>query len=298
MDKSIKKTILSTSLVTFGIFAIIIYVALLVISWFFPILIADLSMQVGNKGLACSYYNLDYDKTGDLNSAYKAVSLAINSNQYDKIEKYYVKFEKHEDYLDYIIEINIINSKTTLNDYAKSFILNEDNYLKSNYVKALIKNGKKDQAIKYVIDNFRAPYQNNFDLLKFEDCLKYTMTSEVYLFDLLIYDNMSVEDINIFNSTHNDKYGSILLKEMYGLSTIYVDIFDKAKDEYKESNLKTYVFMCGNMALKVCENIIQVYDNAVNKDVTINQEFSNTYYQDVKLIINYLKEEILTLMGK
>jgi len=298
MDKSIKKTILSTSLITFGIFSMVIYVALLVISWFFPILIADLSMQVGNEGLACDYYNLDYNKTGDLNSAYKAVTLAIKDNSYSKIEKYYAKFEKHEDYLDYITEINIINSKTDLNDYAKSFILNEDNYLKTQYVKALIKNGKKDQAIKYVIDNFRTPYQNNFDLLKFEDCLKYTMTSEVYLLDQFISDNMLVEDIDIFNSTHDDKYGSILLKEMYGLSTIYVDIFDKAKAEYKDTNLKPYVYMCGNMALKVCENIIQVYDNSVEKGITLNEDFSNTYYQDVKLIIDYLKIEISTLMGK
>lgn len=298
MDKSIKKTILSTSLITFGIFLMVIYVALLVISWFFPILIADLSMQVGNEGLACSYYNLDYDKTGDLNSAYKAVSLAVKDCNSNKIEKYYAKFEKHEDYLDYITEINIINSKTDLNDYAKSFILNEDNYLKTQYVKALIKNCKKEQAIKYAIDNFRTPYQNNFDLLKFEECLKYTMTSEIYLLDIFINENMSVEDINIFNSTHNDKYGSILLKEMYGLSTIYVDIFDKAKSEYKNTNLKPYVFMCGNMALKVCENIVQVYDNAVDKNITLDEAFSNTYYQDVKLIIDYLKEEISTLMGK
>lgn len=294
MDKSIKRTILSSSLITFGIVLGIVYVTLLVLTWFFPIVIAEMNMQVGNENLASYYYNLDYNKSGDLNSIYKALRYSIDSKNYANIEKYYAKMQKNEDYSDFIIETNILNSKLKINNLAKSFILNEDDYLKSNYVNALLRNCKKEKALKYAIDNFRTANPTNFDLIKFEDCLKYTMTSEIYLLDAFVSEEMLVEDIKIFTNTHNDKYISSLVSEIFALSNIYVDIFNKALEEISNNELTPYIMMCGNMSLELCNNIVTIYENAINNNITIN--LTQSQYEDVKLIIVNLNNQMQKLV--
>lgn len=294
MDKSIKRTILSSSLITFGIVLGIVYVTLLVLTWFFPIVIAEMNMQVGNENLASYYYNLDYNKTGNLNSMYKALRYSIDSKNYNNIEKYYAKMEKNEDYSDFILETNILNSKLKINNLAKSFILNEDDYLKSNYVNALLENSKKQKAINYAIDNFRTANPSNFDLTKFEDCLKYTMTSEVYLFNVFVREEMSVEEIKIFTSTHNDKYSGSLITEIFALSNIYVDIFNKSIEEITNKDLIPYIIMCGNMSLELCNNIVIIYENALNNNIDLN--ITQSQYNDVKQIIVDLNEKVQKLV--
>ena len=296
MEKSLKKTILSTSFITFGAVVAVLFVVLFVLALFFPVVIADLSLQAGNESWASIYYSLDYDRNDNLDSIYKAVNLAIDEGDSSKIAKYYAKFEKNEDYLDYIDKINILNSKSRLIDYPKSLILNESNFLKQNYVSALFDLGENDKAKKYIIDNFRTANPDNFDKLDMETCLKYQMTNEIYLFQELVYLDMTAGDIEFFNNTHSEKYPQTLLTEMFALSNIYVDIFNTFADSNTNKELNPFVIMCGNMSLEICNDLKIIYEVASQNDISVN--LTATHYSDLNLVIKDLSEKLETLVNK
>lgn len=138
---------------------IIVLIVLMVGTWLtmayaFPRTLANFTYSLNMTKYTRTLYLRDYDKSKDVNSIYMATNLSIKLKDYASIEDSYVELSNHKDYEALVNQVNEDNSKLDIDSLTLSTLLNEDEYLKNNYVLALVNLNKWQVAFEYACNDF------------------------------------------------------------------------------------------------------------------------------------------------
>jgi hypothetical protein len=156
--KTILKTVLFTTLSLFVTLLIVIALMYFV----FTLSFANLMYNIGCDNWASSLYYKVYEKTDDINYCYKALNIKISIDDSDKVIAYYENFVADEDCQEFLDSVKENSEKLNIGKLEKSTLLNDRNYLVGNYVKALVEEGRCDDA--WGIAMSELSYYENFTL--------------------------------------------------------------------------------------------------------------------------------------
>lgn len=142
---------------------IAILLALLVGGYFLLVTVYPESLasfyQNINKGASLKYYERAYWKNKNINTLYALVDKSIQFERDDMLIKYFPELLSNENYLDFIIEANAHNYNEENDISVNLFLLNEDNRLKTRYVKALVKSDAQE-AFDFAISDLDSAMEN------------------------------------------------------------------------------------------------------------------------------------------
>lgn len=263
MMTNYKKLILTTILWTLTALVGISAIFTCIMIFAFPKNVGDFFYSLGSNGLASSMYMRVYEKDGDISYCYKALNIEISRGNSSKIITLYETFEKDENSSDFLTQLRTRNEKLDVGVLEKSSLLNEEDYLKNRYVKALIATGNARKAYNLTLEYFKS-YQT-FDL----------KNQGVYTINHFV----SLEGYNDFNVTPAGFTGSLLdsMKEYFGLIN---GIFEDNKNLNTSLN-HAYLISLGNRIVQVGQNI-----NTICND----EDLIQTNNAQMEKINNYVKD--------
>ena len=166
--ESIEKTILKTAGITFSALLGLIVIFILICSFFFPYIMFKITDNLGMKDTSLYYIKATYNIDKDINTLHQVIYRAISCESDSDIINYSeIMFsdEHYYDFMDYIDEYNKDASFTYLVSLS-----NEDNYLKNQYVKALIRQNEIIEAKDFAINDF-----NTLNAYAFEDKINWVL---------------------------------------------------------------------------------------------------------------------------
>ena len=151
------KIILKTAAITMVVIIVLLAIASGLLIWLAPDFVATSAEKLGFEGVSLSMYERSYKQDKTINSLYTLVNKSIQFKDDDMLIKYYEKLEEHKDYTKFIKALDEANFDAKQSVLTNIKLSNEDNRLKTRYVKAL---AKKDftKAL-----NFAAQDMLNFD---------------------------------------------------------------------------------------------------------------------------------------
>lgn len=150
---NVKNNILKPILFTFLAMLFLLIATFSVMHFFFPLKLSNWFYSMGAENASVYYLERSYEKTQDYEQLYSLVNLSIKTNNYEKVEKYYEQFSADSRYSTFVLKIDASNLTQNVSNLVKSTMYSEDNYLKTRYVKALVKLGKVDKAYAYACAN-------------------------------------------------------------------------------------------------------------------------------------------------
>lgn len=254
-------TILWTLTALVGLTAIIVCVMVLA----FPKNMGDFFYSLGSNGLASSMYMRVYEKDDDISYCYKALSIEISRGNSGRIVTIYETFEKDASMNDFMSQLKDRREKLDMGVLEKSVILNEEDYLKNRYIRALIATNHERQAYSLALDYFKS--YKSFDL----------QNQGVYALNQFI----NIEGYKDFDVAPAGYSGKLIdaLKEYFDIS---IDLFESNKNT--TSNLdKAYLIALGNRIVQVGQNI----NTICSSDSTLidinngKMEKINNYIKDI-----------------
>ena len=250
--KNYKNMIIKTSIFTLLSMIVLTIILCLVMTFIFPKNFGDFFYNLGNSNISAQLYYRAYQKDKDINLCYRALNVSISGNDSQKIIEYYTELERNEDYQDFISSIKIKYENLNIAVLEKSAILNEEQYLKNAYIKALI-----------LTDNQMDAYSKS--LKYFEDYINFDLKNQgVYTLHYFV-DNSSIANFE----TVPQGYTLSLIESMQDYFDKTVELFNENKNA--NTNLtKAYLLALGNRIITVGQNINKVYENLGN--TTLNQE--------------------------
>ncbi len=138
---------------------VVVLIVLMVGAWLtmafaFPRTLANFTYSLNMTKYTRTLYLRDYKKSNDINSVYMATNLSIKLKDYLGIEENYTELSTHKDYVALVNQVNEDNLKLDVDSLTLSTLLNEDEYLKNNYVLALVNLNKWQVAFEYAVDDF------------------------------------------------------------------------------------------------------------------------------------------------
>ena len=225
----------------------------LVMAFVFPKTWGNLMYSIGFDTYAEKLYVRDYNKNGDINSLYTSLNIAIKLEDDEKIEELFEELHNNKEYDNFIAFIDGENAKLKEEPLIKASLLNEDNYLKNKYVKALINLNKVDEAFEFAVKDGMnlVPEYNNIGNFLFGNFI----TSK----GVLLKDN--------FNTVLEGK-STKLLDEFY---TCFNNLVAEFKSEYNKVDV-CYIVSLGNRAQLVGKTLNSVLVAlGFDEDVTISE---------------------------
>ncbi len=265
------KIVVKYSLITFLICSALLISILIVLAVAFPKTMGDLMYNMGFKYNAISFYEKSYSRTEDINELYKIVNLSISTENDDKLIKNYEILLNRKAYNEFIDFINETNSKKDVSNLIKSSLLNEDDYLKNKYVKALINKNEIEKAIKFTNDNL-----TNLDEVDYLNLGCYAVSN--FLNDTLI-ENGDV--VKFFES--NYKETEILVKNKLGQ---YFENLVTSFNTNSDSNEKAYL-------IAMAKRINLVGENIKFLNSTISTDYSNENINSKIIEVNKKLAELI-----
>ena len=265
------KIVVKYSLITFLICSALLISILIVLAVAFPKTMGDLMYNMGFKYNAISFYEKSYSRTEDINELYKIVNLSISTENDDKLIKNYEILLNRKKYNEFIDFINETNSKKDVSNLIKSSLLNEDDYLKNKYVKALINKNEIEKAIKFTNDNL-----TNLDEVDYLNLGCYAVSN--FLNDTLI-ENGDV--VKFFES--NYKETEILVKNKLGQ---YFENLVTSFNTNSDSNEKAYL-------IAMAKRINLVGENIKFLNSTISTDYSNENINSKIIEVNKKLAELI-----
>lgn len=232
-----KKLILTTVLWTITALILILAMIIFIMIFVFPKNLGDFFYTLGSNKLASSMYMRAYNKNGDIYYCYKALNIEITIGNNSRIIKLYETFENDEDYSDFISQLKERNEKLDIGILEKSSLLNENDYLKNRYIKALIGNGDTQKAYTLSLNEFKS-----YKTFSFKN-------QGVYAF----HHFLNIQGFNDFEISPAGYDGKLIdcIKDYFQSS---INLFDENKAN--TSNLdKSYLIALGNRILQVGQNI-------------------------------------------
>lgn len=237
----------------------------LIFAFAYPNKLAGFVYNRGWDSYALKLYDRDYKKNNNLNSLYMGLNIDIKHNHNAEVITKFEEFYKNTQYADFITAVDSENMKTNESPVVKASLINEDNYLKNKYIKALIMLNEGDKA-------FRFAMQDGFNLTPTIDNLGNYLYGEFCKKEVV---DVFSDNFNAVLSYADDKPIVMVVEEYFdALNTEFLNNFQSAD--------KTYVWACGNRMLAVGENLLSLYtkgigtqDNAHIKEVmdNINNKF-------------------------
>lgn len=269
---SSKSLIIKTSLTVVSIILSILLVLIAVFYLFFPSSLADFNKNLGFNTIASSLYKKDYDNSKNIDSLHKAVSLSIFTNNYSRVIDYYEILEDDANYSSLMARLNTNAMKLEYNNVIKSTLINNDNYLKNGYIKALINKNNSNLAFTYAYSNSNLSGDINY------------LSLGNYLFSNFFNgNNTSSETIELFTSSNLEhlEYGE-------EINNYFSSLFNEFNAEFSvvTSNNQPYIIALANRIMEVGQNLI-LLDNLSNRDY-IDTESVRTNLMQVNTNINSL----------
>lgn len=233
-----RKLILKTSLITLGVIVFLAIILFCVNIFCFPAKVADFLQDLGMRTFASDLYYKEYEKNRDIEYLAKSLNLKIEVGHNAGIVSLSEEFFANESYAEYISNLNKNNLNTNFNLYTKSKLINEDNYYKNAYIKALIEENKVGTAFNYSKSLF-SEISPTFKDLKvyafsnFIDKIEYEKFNEkiVEQDEAVLYQkiNMYFEDIYGIFSAMNSLYGEEDAVYIYALSSRILQVGNDLK---------------------------------------------------------------------
>ena len=246
--------ILKTTFITIGSIIIISILLFCIMIFCAPLKSAELFYDMGVKNYSATLYYRHYKNTDKIEYLNKALSIRIELGEMDNVVEYSEEFFEHKDYSDFIKALNEKNLKSNFNLYTKSKLINENNYYKNAYIKALINLDKVEKAKEVA----------NLELADLNPMLK---DLKVYVFSSLLG---KVEYSYFQTDIEGKKIYSYINDYFEGLNAI----LNANKSEYSESE-KVYMYALTSKILQVGNDLklitgnISTEINTVNLDVAI-----------------------------
>ena len=169
----------------------------------------------------------------------------------------YETFTKDEDYENFMSELKKRNEQLDIGVLEKSSILNEDDYLKNRYIRALIKTKDEQKAYAIAIESFE-----NYKDFAFHNQGVYALN---YFLDMEGFNNFDIEPAN---------YDKTLIESMKEYFELSVNLFDENKDT--SDNLeKAYLISLGNRVIQVGQNINEICSDDESLIASNNQKMQD-----------------------
>lgn len=206
----------------------------------FPSKLADFAYNINLNGYALKLYERDYNKNKDINSLYMALNIEIKRENSEGIVEKYEEFKQLSYYNDFVKNVDAENLKIEEKPIVKASLLNEDNYLKNRYIKALVKLNKGEKAFSFA-KNDLLNLNPTFDNLG------------NYLFGAFCGDNATqyVDDFNASVGAYEDNPLILAIED-------YLDKLDTLFDGYLTFD-KTYSYAIGNRIMEVGGDLLNLY---------------------------------------
>ena len=206
--------------------------------------LADLAYKVNLNEYALTLYEKEYKKTGDIDSLYMALNLAIKLENDDKVIDLFNKFYENENYTSYIQFVNNENMKIDVKPAIKATLINEDNYLKNCYIQSLLNKNEDQKAFNFALNEGlnMTPQYNSLGNYLYDNFCKQGNIDRFYMNFINNYDNSNILLANIY------VYMSAVHDEFYNLGF--------------SSENEVYIWAMGNRVLQVGKNILTISDKA------------------------------------
>ena len=244
----------------------------LVLSWFMPRLVADISYDLGFQNITLHYYEITYDKPNDNDYLYNAVIVSVFAENDEKTISLYEELLAQEQYASLMQEIDQNTKEQDTSNLQKSLLLYEDNYLKNEYITALMQENEFQKALAF------AKQYTNLDTVTFG-----ALTPYLYTF-VFTTDNFSQTPVTAF--AQGEWETGVLVSQK--LSDYYEEMYDlfllKYADASSLTNLeKSEMLVLGRRIGYVANNLL-----AMNQVVTpvISNETVATIASDVYAKLN------------
>lgn len=241
MEINYKKTILSTIGLTLSVLLAISLIFVSLMYFVFTKSFADFCYSLGNKNMASNLYYKVYEKNDDIYYCYKALNIKIVLGKDKDVVKYYKEFASDNEYVDFMEYLNENNENANVGILEKSVLLNEDNYLKRNFISSLIKTGRYSEGFDYALEYF-SDYAS-FDFYN----------QGVYAFNYFILDGKK------FNVVY-DEYSVYLIDAVQSYFDNSCLIFEENKYCDRASD-KAYLISLGNRIIQVGEDLNKLYED-------------------------------------
>ena len=257
MKVDYKKIILSTTLWTLTAIIVLSAIFVCIMIFAFPKNLGDFFYSLGSNNLASGLYMRVYEKDNDIYYCYKSLNLVIKQDNSKKIVSIYETFTKDEDYEHFMSELKKRNEQLDIGVLEKSSILNEDDYLKNRYIRALIKTKDEQKAYAIAIESFE-----NYKDSTFHNQGVYALN---YFLDMEGFNNFDVEPAN---------YDKTLIESMKEYFELSVNLFNENKDT--SDNLeKAYLISLGNRVIQVGQNINEICSDDASLIASNNQKMQD-----------------------
>ena len=221
---------------------------------------------------ALKLYEKDYKDNEDINSLYMALNISIKLNKDEKVINLYETFEDSDGYGKYIEFVDAQNLKQDMKPMIKSTLIDEDNYLKNQYIQSLIDLKQDEKAFQYALNNdvFEQPEYNNIGNYLFNNFCKKGSIDK-------FYDNFR---------TMNESGNMLLMDIYYYMEHVNGEFLKSFTNQTEE----VYLWSMGNRVLQVGANVLALceklnIENCDGVDVVVNtQNTINNINQKFKLL--------------
>ena len=237
-------------LVALGIFVTIMFCAFTRVTANF---IYDLGLDRWASQL---FYNV-YEKDGDISSCYKALSISIRIDDSDRVIKYYKTLISDEDYADFISDVEGANKNLNVGVLEKSRLLNEKDYLRDNYISAMKKTGKIEDAFQLSLGDFKNERGEDLE--------------NIGLYSLNIFADGN--GLNRFNNTY-EGFDSRLVDVMQEYFDNLILEFDSKKGIVESNVEKAYLIALADRIMIVGQDINAVYNFNESNSELVSSNFS------------------------
>lgn len=219
-----------------------------------PAKLGDLAYKVNLNNYALTLYEREYKKTGNIDSLYMALNIAIKIENDDKVVELFNKFYANENYMSYMHFVNSENMKADVKPVIKATLINEDNYLKNCYIQSLLNKHEDQTAFNFALND------------------GLNMNPEYNLLGNYLFDNFCKKDnIDRFyrNFLNNYDNTNILLANIYAYMSAVNDAFYELGFS---SDNEVYTLSMGNRILQVGKNILLLSEKSGVEVIQLGSE--------------------------
>jgi len=237
-----KKIILTTGGFTLLALLVSCLIMFLLLFFVFTKDLADFCYYLGDYTMAGNLYSRVYDKNGEINYCYMALTIDIKTDDYDGVIKNYEMFIADDEYKSFMEKISYSNQIVQGGVLERSALTNEYNYLEDKYTLALIKTKNSTKAFERAVEMF-SRYEN------------FTFTFQGYysLNRFINADNIAKFDDNYVG------YDGILVDAMQDYFNDALIIFEQNKS-VTEIDKKAFLVSLGNRLILVGQSVNTVYN--------------------------------------
>ena len=179
-------------LITVGVLVLIMGLIWLIMAFANPVSVGKFAYKMGWNSYAHTLYMRDYKKSNSINSLYTANNISIKLGNSSDVISEFEMLSNHANYAQLIANINESNLNLNIDNFTKSSLINEDEYLKNHYVLALVRSNRLSDALEYASDDFAGvtPSANKLGNYLFGNIIDSLNSTQLADFDSVIFEDI------------------------------------------------------------------------------------------------------------